>query len=79
MTDDAGGHLDDARRRLGLSHYDLCMRYIGVGGTRDCHAVRSYLTGRDIFTDGDHDCVAVALNEALVDAGERQRLRHRHT
>jgi hypothetical protein len=79
MTDDAGGHLDDARRRLGLSHYDLWVRYIGVGGTRDAHAVRSYLTGRVILTDGDHDHLAVALNEAFVDAGHRQRLRYRHS
>ena len=69
--------LDDARRLLGLSHYDLWVRYIGVGGIHDAHGIRSYLTGRDTFSDADHDHLAVALNEAFVDAGNGRPLPYR--
>jgi hypothetical protein len=77
VTDD-GNDLDHARQRLGLSHYDLWVRYIGVGGTRDAFAVRRYLTGRDTLTDRDHDHVIAALNEAFIDAGDGRRLPYRH-
>ena len=76
MIDD-GEHLDAARRQLGLSHYDLWVRYIGVGGACDAFAVRRYLTGRGAFTDGDHDHLVAALNEAFGDAGVTQSLRYR--
>jgi hypothetical protein len=73
-----GNELDAARRRLGLSHYDLWLSYIAVGGIRDAHGVRSYLTGRDTCSDADHDHLAIALNEALIDAGDPQRIAYRH-
>ena len=69
--------LDDAHRLLGLSHYDLWVRYIGVGGTHDAHGIRSYLTGRNTFSDADHDHLTIALNEAFVDAGNGQPLPYR--
>jgi hypothetical protein len=76
VTDDVVA-LDDARRRLGLSHYDLWVRYLGVGGTHDASGVRSYLNGHDTFTDADHDHLAVALNEAFIDAGNGRPLPYR--
>ena len=69
--------LDDARQRLGLSFYDLWVRYIGVGGSRDAHGIRSYLTGRDTSSDADHDHLVIALNEAFVDAGQGGLLPYR--
>jgi hypothetical protein len=69
VTADPDG-LDDARQQLGLSHYDLWLRYVGIGGTRDAFAVRSYLTGSVAFDDVAHDHLVVALNEAFADAGD---------
>ena len=69
--------LDNARRRLGLSHYDLWVRYLGVGGTHDAYRVRSYLNGHGTFSNADHDHLAVALNEAFIDAGNGRPLPYR--
>jgi hypothetical protein len=77
MTTEAR-HLDDARRRLDLSHYDLWVRYVGLGGNRDAFAVRSYLTGHGRFSDSDHDHLTAALNEALIDTGEGAPLPYRY-
>jgi len=71
--------LEHARRQLGLSLYDLWVRYIGVGGSRDAFGIRSYLAGRDTFSDGDHDRLVLSLNEALADAGIATLLPFRHT
>ena len=70
--------LEHARRQLGISLYDLWVRYIGVGGTHDAAGIRSYLAGRDTFSDGDHDRLVLTLNEALADAGIATPLPYRH-
>ena len=77
MTGDVGD-LDHARRQLDLSLYDLWVRYVGVGGTHDAAGIRSYLAGRDSFSDGDHDQLVLSLNEALADAGIATLLPYRH-
>jgi len=69
--------LDQARRQLGLSHYGLWVRYLGLGGTSDAHATRNHLTGRDPLPDGDHDRLVTALNEACLDTGDSRRLPYR--
>ena len=69
--------LDQARRRLGLSFYDLWVRYIGLGGHDDAFGVRSYLSGGPAISDGEHDRLVLALNEAFVDAGNGRPLSFR--
>ena len=76
MNDDALT-LDDARRRLDLSIYDLWLRYIGVGGRRDAFEIRDHLAGNHGFSDSDHDHLALALNEAIHDAGGDHPLPYR--
>lgn len=76
MTADVDA-LDRARRQLGLSHYELWMRYLGLCGTSSAHATYRYLGGRNTLTDIDHDHLVVALNEAFLDAGSPHRLPYR--
>jgi hypothetical protein len=78
MNDDVND-LDHARRRLGLSFYDLWVRYTGVGGNDDAFTLRRYLSGGPPIGDGEHDRIALALNEAFLDAGHSPPLRYRHT
>jgi hypothetical protein len=76
MTSDVED-LDLARRRLGLSHLDLWLRYIGLGGSRDADGVRRHLTSRDALSDIEHDHLVLALNEAFVDGGQGPVLPYR--
>ena len=76
MTADVND-LDQARRRLGRSSYDLWVRYVGLGGHDDAFGVRSYLSGGPAISDGEHDRLVLALDEGFVDAGNGRPLSFR--
>lgn len=69
--------LGTARRHLGMSFFDLWVAYIGVGGCCDTFQLQAYLSGTFDVGDGEHDCIVHAVNEALDDIHDDQRLPYR--
>lgn len=71
---DGGATLDAFRSCAGLSHHDLWLRYIGLGGCSMPLELEALLYGALVTTPHDHDVLAHALNERLGDVGRRQRV-----
>jgi len=55
--------LDNARGLAALTVYELWLRYFTLGGTETRDDLGRYLRGDLEFGDGQHDVVALALNE----------------
>ena len=61
--------MEDLRQRLGLSVPELWLGYVALGGSLTVDGVEGYLAGTAEIGHQDYDILAVALNEALIDAG----------
>ena len=61
--------LDEARKIVGLSHDGLWIRYFALGGTAPPIEVNGYLNGLFTLGAGEHNVLALALNEAFFDLG----------
>ena len=53
----------------GLSYGELWLRYFELGGIRDRRDMEAILCGMLVPSDYDHDIIALALNERLVELG----------
>jgi hypothetical protein len=69
MTAETGDVLDWARRRAGLSHSELWLRYFELGGMSTALQLEAFVDGLLEPTVHDHDLVAHALNERFVELG----------
>lgn len=62
--------LDAARRRAGLSVEDLWLRYFELGGLASLIELDAFLRGALRPVRLEHDILAHALNEALIERGQ---------
>jgi anti-sigma B factor antagonist len=71
-----GHDLEIGRRRAGLSVEDLFVSYFALGGTADLGRVNAYLNGNDddVLDSHQRDVAIHAVNERLVDLGQRDHL-----
>jgi len=69
MAEETTDVLDRARRKAGLSHGELWLRYFGLGGMSTALQLEAFLYGILEPTVHDHDLVAHALNERFVELG----------
>jgi hypothetical protein len=61
--------LDAYRQEAGLSHEELWLRYLELGGISTGTDVEAILCGVLVPSDHDHDVIALALNERFVELG----------
>jgi anti-anti-sigma factor len=70
-----GRNLEVGRRAAGLSVTDLFVAYFALGGIAHLGEVRAFLGGTDDALDAhQQDVAAHAINERLVELGQRDRL-----
>jgi hypothetical protein len=65
-----GADLDVIRRQLALTHEELWVLYIGLGGRAGIDELTSYLAGTGHLNRLEHNTVVQALNEQYLDAGQ---------
>ena len=75
MSDQMSDELDRARSDAGLSHAELWLRYFELGGMGGPVELEAYLHGSVLASDHEHDVLAHAINERLVELGGSQALR----
>ncbi len=64
-----------ARRDLALSHDDVYVRYVALGGRAGHGAVRGYLTdGRGEFARAEHNTLVLVMNEGFAARGQNHPL-----
>jgi hypothetical protein len=61
--------LDAYCREAGLSHGELWLRYFELGGMCPGFELEAILYGLQIPSHYDHDIIALAINERLVELG----------
>ena len=61
--------LDAYRQEARLSHAELWLRYLELGGISTGRDVEAILCGVLVPTDHDHDVIALALNERFEELG----------
>ena len=61
--------LDAARQSAGLSHPDLWVRYIGIGGTATPDELAAFVEGNQPTSRLQHDIAAQAINDRLIELG----------
>ncbi len=64
-----GGVLERARKFAKLTHRQLWLSYLGLGGDASPVEVESYLAGGSEPTRREYNILAHALNERLMDLG----------
>ncbi len=62
-----GVSLEAARQLAGLSHFELWIAYIGLGGSAPPRQLAAFLSGAEHPTASQHDVVAHALNERFTE------------
>jgi hypothetical protein len=60
---------DAYSREAGLSHGELWLRYFELGGMCAGFELEAFLHGLEIPSHYDHDIIALAINERLVELG----------
>ena len=70
------GVLEQARRKVGLSHSDLWFRYFALGGMSSALELEAYLYDALTPTWHDRDMVALALNERFSELGGDHPIRY---
>ncbi|MBO0730265.1 MAG: hypothetical protein J2P57_13480 [Acidimicrobiaceae bacterium] len=70
MPKATGDTLDRARRRAGLSHGELFLRYFELGGLSSALQVEAFCFGALTPTAHDHDVVVHAINERFSELGQ---------
>jgi hypothetical protein len=63
-------------QEAGLSHGELWLRYFELGGMSAGFELEAILCGRLTPSAYDHDIIAVAINERLVELGGRRAVPH---
>jgi hypothetical protein len=61
--------LDLHCREAGLSYGELWLRYFELGGMRAGFELEAFLHGLQVPSMYDHDIIALAINERLVELG----------
>ena len=61
--------LDRFRRKAGLSHGELWLRYFELGGMSTGFELEAFLYGLLSPSAHDHDVIAHAINERFVELG----------
>ena len=69
LTAQPGSKLENGRIHADLSHQDLWVRYVAIGGDSSPIAVRTYLNGGGAADVRDHDLLVDALNERFTELG----------
>jgi hypothetical protein len=62
--------LDRFRRKAGLSHGELWLRYFELGGMSTGFELEAFLYGILSPSTHDHDVIAHAINERFVELGK---------
>jgi hypothetical protein len=70
--------LDAYCREAGLSHGELWLRYFELGGMCAGFELEAYLDGLRAPSVYDHDIIALAINERLVELGGRAAVPYLH-
>jgi hypothetical protein len=78
MSDQPADELDRARIDARLSHAELWLRYFELGGMGDPVEVEAYLHGLLLATDHEHDVLAHAINERIVELGGNHPVPYSH-
>jgi hypothetical protein len=65
-----GDTLDQARRRAGLSHGELFLRYFELGGMSSALQVETFCYGALLPSAHDNDVVVHAINERFSELGQ---------
>lgn len=63
-----------AMRLLRWSVTDLWIAFVAAGGTRSQHDVEAHVDGEVALSAGQHDVLAAAINDALMERGEPGRV-----
>ena len=63
-----------AIRRLGWSRNDLWMAFLAIGGNGTASDLDQHLRTGNHLVDAQRDCLAAALNDGLIDAGDLRRV-----
>ncbi len=63
--------LDAYCQEAGLSHGELWLRYFELGGMCAGFEIEAFLQGLQVPSVYDHDVIALAINERLVELGGR--------
>jgi hypothetical protein len=69
------------RHGLQLAHWnisDLWVAAVGIGGALSHHDVDQIASGERLATPGEHDILALALNEHFVDRDQDQTISYWH-
>lgn len=69
MIERATDELDTFRQEAGLSHRELWLRYFELGGMSTGLELEAFLYGMLLPSAHDHDVIAHAINERLVELG----------
>jgi hypothetical protein len=74
---DTGTEIDRARRRLGLSAYDVWIGYFAVGGNGAPIDVERWLAGDGDVPLREHNLLAQALNDRFTHGGLNHPIAYR--
>lgn len=69
MTEPPLDALDEARKKAGLSHPQLWMRYFALGGMTSALELEAICHGAMLPTEPDRDRIAHTLNERFTELG----------
>jgi hypothetical protein len=69
MSERTDEKLDTFRKKAGLSHGELWLRYFELGGMSTGFELEAILYGITAPSDHDHDVIAHAINERFVELG----------
>ncbi len=70
--------LDSYCREAGLSRGELWLRYFELGGMCAAFELEAFLEGLEVPSVYDHDVIALAINERLVELGGRAVVPYLH-
>jgi hypothetical protein len=68
--------IETGRRRLGMTHRELWLGYLELGGNGSLPDVLGWLTGGIVPPIHDHDTLAHVLNEVFSDQGLNHPVRY---
>lgn len=74
---DGGGVVMSQAAAMGVLHWsvtDLWIAFVAAGGARSRDDVEAHVNGAVALSDGQSDVLAAALNDALMERGERARV-----
>ena len=75
-TGDAGLSLEQGLHRSGMSHRELWLRYVGIGGDAGELELEAYLLALLRPSPLQYDLIAQAINEHFIDHGGDHPVRY---